>query len=44
MKSIPIKRDLHLADEPETGHNRWHPDVPPILEADEGEEVTFGNP
>ncbi len=39
MKSIEIDRSKQLRDQPETGHNRWHPDIPPLLEADEGEEV-----
>ncbi|MEE3165894.1 MAG: acetamidase/formamidase family protein, partial [Chloroflexota bacterium] len=28
-------------DEPEKGHNRWHPDIPPVVEADPGEEVVM---
>ena len=39
MKSVTIDRRRHLADQPRTGHNRWHPDVPPAVEVDEGEEV-----
>ena len=39
MKSIEIDRSKKLKDEPEKGHNRWHPDVTPILEVDQGEEV-----
>ena len=41
MKSIHIDRGLRLRDEPNTGHNRWHPDIPPILEVDPGEEVVL---
>lgn len=41
MKSITIDRTKPLAAEPHTGHNRWHPDVEPKLEADEGEEVVL---
>jgi formamidase len=33
----PIRRTL--ADAPETGHNRWHPDLPPALVVDPGDEV-----
>jgi formamidase len=40
-KTIQIDRRRHLADEPRTGHNRWHPDVPPAVEVDEGEEVVL---
>jgi formamidase len=41
MKSVTINRVKRLRDEPHTGHNRWHPDVPPILEAAPGEEVVL---
>lgn len=41
MKSIKINRGKRLKDEPWTGHNRFHPDIPPILEVDEGEEVVL---
>ena len=39
MKSIEIDRRKRLKEQPHTGHNRWHPDIPPILEVDPGEEV-----
>jgi formamidase len=39
MRRISIDRGKHLADEPGTGHNRWHPEVAPILEVEEGEEI-----
>ena len=41
MKSITIDRNKRLKEEPQTGHNRWHPDIPPILEVDPGEEVVL---
>ena len=41
MKSITIDRSKMLGEEPTTGHNRWHPDIPPVVEADEGEEVVL---
>ena len=41
MKSITIDRNKRLKDESHLGHNRWHPDIPPILEADLGEEVVL---
>ena len=41
MKSIEIDRTKLLRDQPATGHNRLHPDIPPILEVDEGEEVVL---
>ena len=34
MKSITIDRSKRLKDDPGKGHNRWHPDVPPVLEVD----------
>ncbi len=39
MKGIEIDRTKRLKQEPHTGHNRWHPDIPPILEIDPGERV-----
>ena len=41
MQSITIDRSKPLRDESNTGHNRWHPDIPPVVEADEGEEVVL---
>jgi formamidase len=41
MKSIEIDRTKPLSEEPHTGHNRWHPDIPPVLEAEPGEEVVL---
>ncbi len=38
---IRIDRDKRLKDEPETGHNRWHPDLPPIIEVGENENVVI---
>ena len=39
MKRIEIDRSKRLKDEPHTGHNRWHPDIPPVIEVEPGEEV-----
>ncbi len=36
---IRIDRQLPLAAEPHTGHNRWHPDIPPALRCSPGDEV-----
>ena len=33
-----------LAEQPDIGHNRWHPDIPPIAEVDPGEEVILESP
>ena len=41
MKSIEVDRSKRLKEEPRKGHNRWHPDVPPVIEADPGEEVVL---
>jgi formamidase len=41
MKSIEIERARSLIEEPEKGHNRWHPDIPPLVEVDPGEEVVL---
>ncbi|HEX9821110.1 MAG TPA: acetamidase/formamidase family protein [Methylomirabilota bacterium] len=41
MKSVEIDRGKRLKDQPATGHNRFHPDIPPILSVDEGEEVVL---
>ena len=30
-----------LAEEPGTGHNRWHPDVPPVVRCHPGDEVVL---
>jgi len=38
-REIRIDRGRTLADQAETGHNRWHPDIPPILECGPGDEV-----
>ena len=38
---IRIDRRLPLAAEPHTGHNRWHPDIPPALRCRPGDEVVL---
>jgi formamidase len=38
---VHIDRRKPLRDEPHTGHNRWHPDIPPVLSADPGDAVTL---
>ncbi len=37
MKSVRINRQGRLRDEPQTGHNRWHPDIEPIERVAPGE-------
>jgi Acetamidase/Formamidase family len=41
MKTISIDRGKALAQEPRTGHNRWHPDIEPIVEVGEGDDVAL---
>lgn len=41
MHAIRIDRSRRLIDEPHTGHNRYHPDVEPLLEVAPGEEVVL---
>ena len=41
MKTVSIDRRKRLREEPHTGHNRWHPDIPPIVEVAPGEEVAL---
>jgi len=41
VKSIEIDRTKSLLEEPEKGHNRFHPDIQPVLEVDQGEEVVI---
>lgn len=41
MKIVEIDRSKPLSEQPHTGHNRWHPAIPPAVEADPGEEVVM---
>jgi len=41
MRAIRIDRTKSLAQEPRCGHNRYHPDIEPVLEVDEGEEIAL---
>src|SRR5881397_3826481 len=41
MKSVEIDRGKRLRDQPTTGHNRFHPGIPPLVTVDEGEEVVL---
>ncbi|MGA3036460.1 MAG: acetamidase/formamidase family protein [Vulcanimicrobiaceae bacterium] len=38
---ISINRDLPLGEEPNKGHNRWHPDIPAIATVRPGESVAI---
>lgn len=39
--AVHIDRRKPLRDEPHTGHNRWHPDIPPVLRVDPGDTVVL---
>lgn len=39
--AVRIDRRKPLRDEPHTGHNRWHPDIPPVLRVDPGDTVVL---
>ena len=41
MKRIVIDRSKRLYQEPHTGHNRWHPDILPIVEVNPGETIAL---
>lgn len=41
MHRITVDRTKRLCDEPHTGHNRYHPDIEPILEVEDGAAVEF---
>ena len=38
---IRIDRSKTLLEEPATGHNRWHPDIPPVVRCVPGDEVVM---
>src|SRR5256886_16724337 len=39
--AIRIDRSKRLSEEPRTGHNRWHPDIPPVMCVDPGDTVVM---
>jgi len=39
VTELRIDRSRTLAEDPSTGHNRWHPDIPPVIRCQPGEEV-----
>lgn len=41
MKSIEIDRSKSLLEEPSLGHNRFHPDITPVIEVEQGEDVVI---
>jgi formamidase len=40
-KAVRIDRSKHLAEDSQTGHNRWHPDIEPAIEVEPGEVVVL---
>jgi formamidase len=38
---IRIDRSKTLLEEPNTGHNRWHPDIRRVLRCEPGDEVVL---
>jgi formamidase len=41
VPEIRIDRSKTLLEEPGTGHNRWHPDIPPVIRCEPGDEVVL---
>ena len=41
MQSIRIDRAKRLGEDPSCGHNRFHPDITPVIEVGEDEEVAM---
>ena len=41
MRTIRIDRAKRLCDEPKCGHNRYHPDIAPLVEIEPGEEIAL---
>ncbi len=41
VREIRIDQSTTLREEPSTGHNRWHPDIPPALRCEPGDEVVL---
>src|SRR4051794_2921625 len=41
VHEVRVDRSRTLIDEPETGHNRWHPDIAPIVACEPGDEVVL---
>ena len=39
MPEIRIDRSKTLVEEPGIGHNRWRPDIRPVIRCDPGDEV-----
>src|SRR5215216_770174 len=38
---VSVDRSRPLGQQPQVGHNRWHPDIPPIVHAEPGDRVVL---
>ena len=41
MKRISLDLTKPCSSEPDKGHNRWHPDIPPVMRVEQGEELVM---
>ena len=41
VHEVRVDRSKTLVEEPATGHNRWHPDIAPIVRFEPGDEVVL---
>jgi formamidase len=41
VRAVSIDPGRALAEEPGTGHNRWHPDIPPAVSVEPGDELVL---
>ncbi|HEY5984955.1 MAG TPA: acetamidase/formamidase family protein [Streptosporangiaceae bacterium] len=41
VHEIRIDRSKTLLEQPDTGHNRWHPDIAPLVRCEPGDEVVL---
>jgi formamidase len=41
VHEVRVDRSKTLLEEPATGHNRWHPDIAPIVRCEAGDEVVL---
>jgi formamidase len=41
VHEVRVDRSRTLLEEPGTGHNRWHPDIAPIVRCEPGDEVVL---
>jgi formamidase len=41
VHEVRVDRARRLGEEPETGHNRWHPDIEPVVHCSSGDRLTL---